>query len=298
LSHAFNLDIGGLRFAVEGPAGCGIQHFNPLYIPFLDRDSSDADLMINVSLSIQEEPEHDGLPLLFDTGKTWKAYNDEGSILLRLPNPAPPHYLWTFRLARDFSEATVYCSSLIIEAGANNRPEIVNPVHYPLDQLLAMFLFSKHGGLIIHAAGVAKGNSGVCCAGPSGAGKTTLMRQWLGVSELRGLSDDRVVIRKQGKNFRLFGTPWAGEGKIAGSEGVELKALTFIRHSQKNRLEPISPAKAFQHLLPVTSLLYFQKDVLEGALATIGEVIESIPAFELHCRPDASAAELIKQLPF
>lgn len=295
MSHAFDLKIAGLRLSVDCPPNTRIVHYNPLYRDFIDSAAA-SDLEIRVEISLEPEPEHRGLPLLFDTGETWKAYRIGEDILLRLPNPAEAGYFWTFRLKGDFSEATVYCSPLMIEDGVEGPVCIINPVHYPLDQLLAMFHFSIHRGLIVHAAGIARKEAGIFCAGRSGAGKTTLMRQWRDAPGIRGLSDDRIIVREIEGVFRLFGTPWAGDGKIAAADEVDLRAMAFIHHSEENRIEPIAPGLALQQLLPTSSILWFHRGALERSLALAHNLVEKIPCFNIHCKPDPSAIELIDQL--
>jgi len=295
LIGTFDLSIAGLRFSVGIPSGFAVKENDPLYPPFLD-SSIPTNLDIEITISCEPEPDRASLPLLFDTQETWTAHRLGEDILLRMPNASEPGYLWTVRMAGDFKQATVYCSPLMIE-DPHNAPELItNPIHYPLDQILAMFHFSAHRGLIIHAAGVSRGNIGVFCAGRSGAGKTTLMRQWRNIPDLCGLSDDRVILREIDGRFRLFGTPWAGEGQVASPLDANLHTLAFVHHGRQNDIRPISPREALHQLLPTSSILWFEQAALDRTLTLCHDLVNSIPAFEVHCRPDPSAAILIDQL--
>jgi len=291
----FDLSIADLRFSVGIPSGFAVEEHDPLYLPFLNLETP-TNLGIDITISCGPEPDWTSLPLLFDTQETWTAHRLGSDILLRMPNASEPGYLWTVLLTGDFKQATVYCSPLMIEDPLNAPGLITNPIHYPLDQILAMFHFSAHRGLIIHAAGVARGDSGVFCAGRSGAGKTTLMRQWRDVPDLMGLSDDRVVLREIDGRFRLFGTPWAGEGKVASPLDTDLHALAFVHHGDKNEIRPIAPRAALEQLLPTSSVLWFDPTALDRTLTLCHDLVQTIPAYEVCCRPDPSAATLVNQL--
>lgn len=277
------------------PQGYRIVDRDLIYPPFLN-SSAQTDLNVDVEVSLKPPPDVSNLPVLFDTGETWTAYRLGGDILFQLPSEHQPGYLWATRLSDDLKRATVYCSPLMIEDQHNEPDLITNPVHYPLDQILAMYLFSAHQGIIIHAAGIAREGVGIFCAGRSGAGKTTLMRQWHGTPGIQGLSDDRVVVRSIGGEYRLFGTPWAGEGRVAAHGDVGLRALTFIHHGERNEIKPVGPASALKQLMATASILLFDRRALERTMSFCQDLVEDVPAYEIHFRPEPGAASLIEEL--
>ena len=277
------------------PQGYRIVDRDLIYQPFLN-SSAQIDLNVDVEISLKPPPDVSNLPVLFDTGETWTAYHLGGDILFQLPSEHEPGYLWATRLSGDLKSATVYCSPLMIEDQQNHPDLITNPVHYPLDQILAMYLFSAHQGIIIHAAGIAREGVGIFCAGRSGAGKTTLMRQWHGTPGIQGLSDDRGVARSIGGEYRLFGTPWAGEGRVAAVGDAGLRALTFIHHGERNEIKPIGPASALKQLMATASILLFDRRALEGTMSFCQDLVEDVPAYEIHFRPEPGAASLIEEL--
>ena len=54
----------------------------------------------------------------------------------------------------------------------------VDPLEYPLDELLVISLLGQGRGVEIHGCGVVDGSSGYLFVGQSGAGKTTIARLW------------------------------------------------------------------------------------------------------------------------
>ena len=90
------------------------------------------------------------------------------------------------------------------------------PLQYPLDELLMVHLLARGRGVAIHGSGVVDADGrGTLFAGQSGAGKTTMARLWLSEPGVKILSDERVVLRQEGDDVWMYGTPWHGDGRIA-----------------------------------------------------------------------------------
>ncbi len=289
------LVIGGLRFVVDPAEGLEPIEDDATYPSFLD-SGSPADLEVAVTLTLDPAPDVSGLPVLFDTEETWTAFGDGDDVVLRLrASGGPADYLWQAHLAPGGVHVRVHCGSLLISRHGG-AVELKNPLHYPLDQLLLMFLLALRRGVIVHAAGLARAGRGVFLAGRSGAGKTTFMRLCAGRPDLEGLSDDRVIAREIDGAFSLFGTPWAGEGRVAANRRADLAAIAFLHQSPRNRLRPIGASTALQQLLATVSVLWFDRSRMEPAMRLCERLVSSLPCYELHFRPEADAVDLLEEL--
>ncbi len=71
-------------------------------------------------------------------------------------------------------------------------------------------LLLEYDGFLLHAAGLSRDNRGYVFTGPSSSGKTTLAGS---ATDFNVLSDELVIIKKDGGKFLLFSTPFAGEFK-------------------------------------------------------------------------------------
>ncbi|MCP3957625.1 MAG: hypothetical protein GY719_07200 [bacterium] len=294
MTAALELAIAGFRFAVEAPGELRLIEDDPTYVRFLAPGPA-PDVEIAVSLTLETAPDVSGLPVLFDTEETWTAYDDGGDIVLRLRAGESDPYLWQARLAAALDRVTIHCGPRLVQQ-RDDLVEVDNPLHYPLDQLLMMFVLPLHQGLLIHAAGLSRGDRGVFLAGVSGAGKTTFMRQCEGCVDLDGLSDDRVITRHNGPTTRVFGTPWAGEGRVAANRGADLAAIAFLHQASRNELRRLDPGEALRQLLATVSILWFDRERMELAMAACKELVENLPCYELHFRPEPGAANLLDEL--
>ncbi len=296
------LALGGLRFHVDLPAGFELRETDPNYRAFLaNRPRQEARDQVKVRLELGPAPETGDLPVLFDTGESWTAFRDGDGIIVHLrapgghrPSRREPNgpYLWQARLGKAKSETVViHCGPALVEDTI-----VVNPLRYPLDQLLTMLLPASEGRVIVHAAGVERHGRGVFLAGRSGAGKSTWMRLAARREGWQGLSDDRVIVHRRGRALRLYGTPWAGEGQIAANRGTELVAIVFLHQASRNELCPIDRHEALAQLLPTVSVPWFEPARMTAALELCVNLTSRLPAYELRFRPEPGAADLVAQL--
>jgi ATPase subunit of ABC transporter with duplicated ATPase domains len=165
-----------------------------------------------------------------------------------------------------------------------------------IDQFLVINLLSRRSGFLLHASGVVWKGKGICFVGPSGAGKSTLLNLFSGEIDRKSLlNDDRLALRRYGKRWRVFGTPWYGESRVSSSAGAPLSTLFFIRHSEHNYVRKLSPGEVCRQLMVQAMIPLWDADAMSRVLGTFQDLIENIPAFELGFLPDKSAVELIKK---
>lgn len=142
--------------------------------------------------------------LVFDSRGLWKLFrNSEG---------------FCFRLTTDFIGTLPYKQALVAPDFKSGRIEMsreyfavgepVNPLEYPLDELLWIHRLSLGEGVEIHGCGViAPEGRGLLLTGHSGAGKSTSSRLWSRHDGARVLSDDRIILRRERYRIWMYGTP-------------------------------------------------------------------------------------------
>jgi hypothetical protein len=192
------------------------------------------------------------------------------------------------------SRVRICVSSESLFALGNSR-SIQDPFQYPLDQLLLMNHLACRGGMIVHAAGAVVEKAAVIFPGISGAGKSTLARI-LGeaMPEMLLLSDDRIIVRTMGNEFRAYGTPWPGDAGIAENDSGSLRAFCFLRKGIANQIVSLSPAEGARRLFPVISCPWYDPERLPGVLDTCERLVTEMPCFELQFTPTSEVVPLIE----
>jgi hypothetical protein len=287
MSDIMGLEISGVRIRISCPDGIEPRNSDPAYKQFLNtsRDMSPADISLN--LVVGNLPCTESLPKIFDSNESWVMFHNGTKYYMSFHPPGFPAPVWVAEINHDFTRAAVYCS----EDRKMSDP-IPNPVCYPFDQVLLMYYLSQKCGILVHAAGIEINQKGYIFAGRSGAGKTTISKQFVSRRFGSMLSDDRVIIRKIDDTFMVFGTPWPGEGGIAVNRGVELDGIFFIAHSDTNRIEEITPVTTAEKLLPVVSVPWYDPEPMKNILDSCDDLIAQIPSSLLHFKPDTEVVDV------
>ncbi len=230
-------------------------------------------------------------PLIFDSGSVWKLYREEGRHVFRFVSPVfgeIPYKTAVFR--PDFSRGEVYLHRPYFSPG-----QPVDPLEYPLDELLMINLLAKGRGVEIHACGVvdAQGN-GHLFAGQSGQGKSTMAKQWLGAGNAKILSDERIILRQEDGKIWMHGAPWQSDAQCACPDKAPLTQVFFLQHGKSNRLIPQSAIESAGRLFACSFPPFHDRAGLDFTLAFLDKVIKAVPCHELRFLPDRSVVSFIR----
>lgn len=286
-----NLEIAKVKLSIRYPDPVILQEMPDIYQSFLTDNSLDNEsIKIDISLELENIPDTREMTKLFDTGQSWSMFrkNDEYFMALN-PTALDKKVIWLAHFKNGFDKITVYCSDLLINED-RGRTLFSNPVSYPLDQLLLMYILAQKGGLLMHAAGIDVNGRGYIFPGRSGAGKSTLSRQFLTRKDNIILNDDRIIIRQINDVYKIFGTPWPGELGIAENKNTLLHGMFFIHHGNENTVKKLAPVEAMERLMPVTSIPWYDEKIMTNILQFCEGMASDVPAFELHFRPDDKVA--------
>ena len=182
--------IGGISLGATSVAGGPL-----LLVDTQLRDFLVTDPICDLEFDVAFGDRFDSAPgeLVFDSRGLWKLYrNSEG---------------FCFRLTTDFIGELPYKQALVAPDFKSGRIEIsheyfaqshaLNPLEYPLDELLWIHRLSMGEGVEVHGCGViAPDGRGLLLTGHSGAGKSTSSRLWSRHYGARVLSDDRIILRR------------------------------------------------------------------------------------------------------
>jgi hypothetical protein len=148
-------------------------------------------------------------------------------------------------------------------------------------------------GLIAHAASLIRESRAYLFCGRSGSGKTTLARL---SSDATLLSDELSVVTMTDGPARCHGTPFWGELARAGEDlAAPLAGIYFLRHGDRHVVEPITPRRALERLLPTVVFFARDRDLTARVLDIAADLVEAVPCFELTFRRDPGFWEVIER---
>ena len=288
-----NMQIAGVNFSLSCKQPGTLKNSDPRYRPFLACGDAAID-SIDISLELNNFPDTREMTRIFDSVQSWALFFEGKDYFLEFKPPAFHEPLWVANFDSAFEKATVHFGErLISEYDAGLM--VLNPLFYPLDQLLIIHILALRDGALIHAAGMNIHGRGFIFPGKSGAGKSTLSRLFLGRDNIGMLSDDRVVARKIKGRIEVFGTPWAGDAGIAENKHFPLSGIFFIRHANENMIKEIKPKEAVERLMPVTSIPWYDEKIMPDILSFCEDLVFNIPAYELHFKPGKEVVDFFEK---
>jgi hypothetical protein len=95
--------------------------------------------------------------------------------------------------------------------------------------------------------------------------------------------------------FRIYGTPWHGEAKFGSPRGVKLEKIFFLRHSQKNAIQPLSRVESVLQMLQCSFPPYWDAAGMEFTMEFFEKIASSMPCYELAFEPDKRVIDLISK---
>lgn len=284
----FTLQVGGVGLNVGGNAPLMSDRVDAAYSDFrLEFGSSGGDsLEITITVSDPVEPGPEGT--LWESGDAWALYRHRGNRVISGP---PRLRAWSAEM--DGERVTVRCGRAMSRR-KGGRMHAVNPVRYPLDQLLLMYALARRRGFIVHSCGADVAGKGALFLGRSGAGKSTLARLLTGAGDCTVLSDDRMIVRMNDGGATMYGTPWPGEAGMAVNRSVPVVACFVLSKAAENRIEDLPSAGVAEALLPVVSIPWYEQDVASAVVEACEALVSAVPLRVLHFRKDADAVAMVK----
>jgi hypothetical protein len=251
---------------------------------------SAANLDVQIDVDWVEHISRPATMPVFDSGGLWTLYEEAGGYRFYFATPflgtTPYKAAW---FDKEFKRGRI---ALMRRYFDTRRP--VNPLEYPLDELLTIHRLSRGEGLEVHAVGVVdESNRGHLFLGHSGAGKSTSARLWQERPGVRVLSDDRIILRCEGGRVRMFGTPWHGDAGLARAESAELSAMYLLQHGSANHLTPVSAGRAAAELLARSFIPHHCPEGLQSTLHSLDQITRNVPCSLFQFVPDQSAVETI-----
>jgi hypothetical protein len=268
--------VAGVTLHLHTRAGARPIRLPPELRPFLVDRGRDIEVeVVETALPTAEDPPS------FASGGLWTVYEGDGRLLYVIREPLA---------------GRAPLSALLIDRGRRRGVLFLPPssrmptLHYPLDELIFQHHLAQHGGVEVHACGIAVAGRALLFCGVSGAGKTTMARLWRRRRPPADvLSDDRMVIRERGGRPWAFGTPWHGSGRYASPRGLPLGAVFFLARGRRTTIEPMGAAAGAAELFARSFPPPWERAAVERVLALCARAAQAVPCARLRVRPDGSA---------
>jgi len=279
------LDIAGVKILLEIIGANWQAVFNKDLLKFQGYGAAD----LKIKTSYGSLPEVPRAKTIFDSGGVWKLLKSEQqNIFILSSNLTGEIPYGACFVNNEFSKAELYLRAF----EENSR---INPLEYPLDEVLMVHLLSRGRGVIIHGCGLDYQGKGILMAGVSGSGKTTVAGLWSQEKQVTILSDDRVIIKQENGELYMYGTPWHGDAGVCTNKKVKLESIYFLSHDAENNIKTVSAIESVSKLMVCCFTTFWDKTGMEFTLSFIDNMAKKIPCFDLGFVPDKNVLEFLKE---
>lgn len=228
---------------------------------------------------------------LFDSGSNWCLYGQDGKLVLQdrsFDSPLRPHKFVV--LEPNLRRGDIYYTGKRLHRNISR-----DPLKYPLNQILTLILLSRARGALFHACGIIDRGRGYLFTGNSTHGKSTIARLWKNAgAEI--LNDDRIIVKKERGQFRMYGTPWHGDFPDTSLSDAAIESVFFLHHGPENRVVRRRGAEAISMMITRSFPPYWDSDGMERTLAFLEEMEGALACYDLYFRPDKDVIEFLRNV--
>jgi len=111
------------------------------------------------------------------------------------------------------------------------------------------------------------------------------------------LFDDRIIVRRQQGEFKIYGTWSHGEVPEVSPNFAPLKAILFLEQARENRLIPLDDKKEVVRKLlaclikPLVTAEWWKK-----MFTLVERIAQEVPCYSLHFDKSGRIVDLLKRL--
>jgi hypothetical protein len=281
MSENLTFRIADISISIKGKVPKSDLSIPSAYHPFVANGKADIGLRLH-----RGEPDILLQDKVFDCPPIWTLFRHQGIIIIQLFSRRPD-LKRILVLQPGLEQAELYF--------AKGSDRFLDPFHGPVMELLMVNYLAQGKGVIIHGCAMARQGRGMLFVGESGAGKSTLATMWDREEGVEVLSDDRTVVRKQGNEYWMYGTPWHGEAKYGSPRAVRLEHIFFLRHGAKHSIKQASEIEAVSKFLTCSFPPYWDPQGMDFSMELFSDLAAQVPCEELTFKPESSVLNFIDE---
>ena len=182
-----------------------------------------------------------------------------------------------------------------IKAEINNEEDKKFPMYYL--ETLAIYrkfldIAINEGVFLFHSSSFMIDENAYIVTAPSGTGKSTHVRYLSEVYKERFsyINDDKPLIKLDNGDFYVYGSPWNGKHKLDNNVNKKLKAIFFLKRSEKDDVKKMNASNAFN---VIYSQVHKPKgiDALKLIIDYITKLASIVSCYELFATNSVSSCE-------
>ena len=206
----------------------------------------------------------------------------------------------TKKYCRNFlsEEAPNYQITMTLEDLENESSNSVDGKVYVNEEISALYrkiadLFVEEDILVFHGSSFKVNNCGFIVTARSGVGKSThvnLLKELLN-DELVYINDDKPLLEVK-DDITIFSNPWNGKERRGNNTSAPLKAILFLRRSEKPNFKKIINKEEIYIKLMSQTYLPKEKSKREKALKLVDQILKVTDFYEINVNMGEESAKM------
>lgn len=153
----------------------------------------------------------------------------------------------------------------------------------------------QYGRIVFHSCYIRTGGVGLLFSGDSGAGKSTQGSLWEKYMQAEVINGDRSVLGQRDGEWTVYGFPFCGTSGISRNVTCPLNGIVFVRQAKENSIRKLDPAQAQMMIWQQCTVNQWDIEFVDASLELTAKLAESLPVYELSCKPDEGAVLCVKE---
>jgi len=203
--------------------------------------------------------------------KVWNRHCEDGYVLINPP--------WNSAVIRETASASDITSTNLLQIAFSS-------------------FLSMNQGLFMHGAVIAYHKSGIIFTASPGGGKSTQAAIWRSALGAEIINGDKAMLRLNDSDVMVYGSPWSGSSAFKVNKGVPLKAIIVLEKGNFNIIHQIKGTAQLYELGQHIYFPYWHKNLINSTLSVLDALYKRVPIFRLTCKPDETAAFLVRETIF
>ena len=206
----------------------------------------------------------------------------------------------TKRYCRNFlsEEKEDYIITMSEEDLKNESSNSIDGKVYVNEEISALYrkiadLFVEENIIVFHGSSFKVNNCGFIVTARSGVGKSThvkLLKELLN-DELVYINDDKPLLEVK-DDITIFSNPWNGKERRGNNTSAPLKAILFLRRSEKPNFKKIINKEEIYIKLMSQTYLPKEKSKREKALKLVDQILKVTDFYEINVNMGEESAKM------
>lgn len=157
-------------------------------------------------------------------------------------------------------------------------------------------LLLRHEAMILHAAFINTEYGGILFSGPSGVGKSTQADLWCRYREAEQINGDRPILRKEGEQWKAFGSPYAGSSQCWENKDTVLRGIVMIEQGTECSIYKLEKAEAFRKLYEGMIINTWNSAYVKKIVELIEALVMEVPVYHMICTKEQDSVIILESL--